>query len=134
MKWLLRTWEEQLVCWLDRLLGFPRERKRFLTAQGYPLNLHAPVSFNEKICWKKIYDRSPVLPVIADKYRVRDYIRGVLGDAEADQVLIPLLAVVDNPEALDFAALPNQFVIKSNHGSGHNLIVSDKSKVDYPAF
>ena len=43
MKWLLRTWEEQLVAGLDRLLGFPRERKRFLKAHGYPLNLKPDV-------------------------------------------------------------------------------------------
>lgn len=134
MKWLLRTWEEQLVAGLDRLLGFPRERKRFLKAHGYPLNLKNPTSFNEKICWKKIYDRNPLLPVIADKYRVRDYVKEVLGEAEANAVLIPLLAVADKPEDLDMSALPNQFVVKSNHGSGNNIIVTDASAFDHDAF
>ncbi|MEX2367141.1 MAG: ATP-grasp fold amidoligase family protein [Pseudohongiellaceae bacterium] len=134
MKWLLRTWEEKLVAGLDRMLGFPRERKRFLKAHGYPLNLKNPTSFNEKICWKKIYDRNPLLPIIADKYRVRDYVRKVLGEAEANAVLIPLLTVVDKPEELDIAALPNQFVVKSNHGSGNNLIVKDKSSFDFESF
>lgn len=134
MKWWLRTWEEQLVAGLDRMLGFPRERKRFLKAHGYPLNLKQPTSFNEKICWKKIYDRNPILPVIADKYRVRDYVKSVLGEAEAERILIPLLAVADRPEDIDFEALPNQFVVKSNHGSGNNLIVTDKSQFDQAAF
>ncbi|MEX1214276.1 ATP-grasp fold amidoligase family protein [Saccharospirillum sp.] len=134
MKWTLRTWEEQLVAGLDRLLGFPRERKRFYKAHGYPLNLKEPTSFNEKICWKKIYDRDPLVPVIADKYRVRDYVREVLGEAEANSILIPLLAVADKPEDLDISVLPDQFVVKSNHGSGNNLLVFDKSKFDFQAF
>ncbi len=134
MKWLLRNWEEQLVAGLDRLLGFPRERKRFLKAHGYPLNLKNPTSFNEKICWKKIYDRNPLLPVIADKYRMRDYVKEVLGTEAAERILIPLLAVASRPEDLDFDALPNQFVVKSNHGSGNNLIVKDKSSFDVAAF
>lgn len=134
MKWLLRTWEEHVVAGLDRLLGFPRERKRFLKAHGYPLNLKNPTSFNEKICWKKIYDRNPLLPVIADKYRVREYVKSVLGETEAERILIPLLAVVDRPEDLDIDALPDQFVVKSNHGSGNNLIVKEKSSFDVESF
>ena len=31
---------------------------------------------------------------------------------------------------IDFDALPNQFVLKANHGCGWNIIVTDKSKFD----
>ncbi|MHA7878151.1 MAG: ATP-grasp fold amidoligase family protein [Saccharospirillum sp.] len=134
MKWTLKTWEERTIAYLDRLLGFPREKRRFLKAHGYPLNLQQPRTFNEKLCWKKIYDRNPVLPVIADKLRVRDYIRNQLGSAEAEDVLIPLLQVMDVPEALDLDALPEQFVIKSNHGSGHNWLVRSKAEFTMNAF
>lgn len=134
MKWLLKTIEERSIARLDRVLGFPRERRRFLKAHGYPLNLENPSTFNEKICWKKVFDRNPLLPIVADKLKVRDYIREVLGAAEAESVLIPLLQVVRDPSALDLESLPDQFVIKSNHGSGNNLLVRDKSQFDQTAF
>jgi len=42
---------------------------------GYEPDLENPVTFNEKIQYKKLNDRDPLLPLTADKYRVRDYIK-----------------------------------------------------------
>ncbi|MDD6147428.1 MAG: ATP-grasp fold amidoligase family protein [Lachnospiraceae bacterium] len=37
----------------------------------------------------------------------------------------------DNPDEIDFDALPNQFVLKCNHNSGLGMcICKDKSKLD----
>lgn len=47
-----------------------------------------------------------------------------------EQYLIPLLGVYDKFDDIDFNKLPNQFVIKCNHGAGWNIIVKDKSKLD----
>ena len=40
------------------------------------------------------------------------------------------MGVYDSFEEIDFDKLPNQFVIKCNHGCGYNIIVKDKSKLD----
>ena len=53
---------------------------------------------------------------------VRDWVKEKIGE----QYLIPLLGVYDKFEDIDFDKLPNQFVIKCNHGSGYNIIVKDK--------
>ena len=95
-------------------------------ATGQYLNLDNPRTFNEKIQWLKLYDSTPLKTRLADKYLVRDWVKEKIGE----QYLIPLLGVYDKFEDIDFAKLPNQFVIKCNHGCAYNIIVKDKSKLD----
>ncbi len=92
------------------------------------LNLDNPKTFNEKIQWLKLYDSTPIKTRLADKYLVRDWVKEKIGE----EYLIPLLGVYDKFDDIDFAKLPKQFVIKCNHGSGYNIIVKDKSKLDLP--
>ena len=40
------------------------------------------------------------------------------------------MGVYDKFDEIDFEKLPNQFVIKCNHGCGYNIIVKDKSTLD----
>ncbi|MBI2055006.1 MAG: hypothetical protein HYT39_02825 [Candidatus Sungbacteria bacterium] len=90
---------------------------------GYPLDLKNPRSFSQRIVWKKIYDRNPLLPIVCDKYRVRQYIKDVLGEEEAEKVLIPLLYASDNPDTIPFDSLSGGYIVKPNHNSGSNIIV-----------
>ena len=94
----------------------------FKMVTGRELNLENPKTFNEKIQWLKLYDSTPLKTRLADKYLVRDWVKEKIGE----QYLIPLLGVYDKFEDIDFNKLPNQFVIKCNHGSGYNIIVKDK--------
>ncbi|GAG80917.1 unnamed protein product, partial [marine sediment metagenome] len=64
------------------------ERQRFKKIHGYELNLDNPKSFNEKVVFKKLFDRDPLLVVTSDKYRVREFIRNRIG-WEAENHLIP---------------------------------------------
>ena len=110
---------------MNRFSNYQLEKRRFYRKLGYPLNLKNPQSFNEKIVWKKIYDRNPLLPITADKYRVRSYLKDVLGEEQANQILIPILYVTDKPKTIPFDRLPSSFIIKPNHASGRSLIVKD---------
>ena len=94
-----------------------------------PLDLKDPQTFNEKIQWMKLYDSTPKKTLLADKYLMRDWIKEKIGE----EYLIPLLGVWDSFDEIDFDALPNQFVLKANHGSGMNIIVTDKThfNIDY---
>ena len=94
---------------------------------GKILNLDHPRSFNEKIQWLKLCDTTPLKTMLADKYKVRSYVCEKIGD----QYLIPIYGVWNDFTEIDFTKLPNQFVLKCNHGSGWNYIVRDKSKIDY---
>ena len=101
--------------------------RKFEALMGAPLHLDAPQTFNEKLQWLKLYDRRPEYTMMVDKYRVREYIAQKIGA----EYLIPLLGVWDSPDEIDFAALPEQFVLKCNHNSGLGMcICKDKSTLD----
>ena len=91
---------------------------------GEELNLKNPKTYNEKIQWLKLYDSTPIKTQLADKYLVREYIKEQIGE----EYLIPLLGVWNNFDEINFNDLPNQFVLKCNHGSGYNIIVKDKTR------
>lgn len=101
--------------------------KKFKAAMGTELDLADPKTFNEKLQWLKLYDRKPEYTMMVDKLKVREYIKEKLGE----EYLIPLLGSWDDPDEIDFDALPNQFVLKCNHNSGFGMcICKDKSKLD----
>ena len=104
------------------------EKKRFKKRTGYDLQLRNPKSFNQKVCWRKINCRDPRLTICADKYAVRGYLTDKLGAQRAEQLLIPLLYETSLPETIPFDALPEEYVVKANHGSGTNIIVEKGAK------
>jgi hypothetical protein len=93
---------------------------------GRKLNLDNPQTFNEKIQWLKLYDRRPEYTIMADKYRVRQFIADKIGE----EYLIPLLGVWDNANDIDFEKLPKQFVLKCNHDQGSVIICKNKDEFD----
>lgn len=116
----------------ETVLAASRERELklwFKLRGGSDLNLENPKTFNEKIQWLKLYDASPLKTRLADKLAVRDWIKEKIGEAYLTRVL----GVWDKFDEIDFDALPDKFVLKTNHGSGFNLVVADKSKFDRAA-
>ena len=63
---------------------------------------------------------------LADKYRVRDYIKG----KGLDSLLVKLYGCWEKADDIDWDMLPNQFVLKVNNGSGDVLVCKDKDKLD----
>lgn len=97
---------------------------------GDIFDLDHPISFNQKIQWLKIYDCQPIKTILADKYLAREWIADKIGA----EYLIPLLGVWDDFDSIDFDSLPDKFVLKTNHGSGWNAVVTDKSQFDKVAY
>jgi hypothetical protein len=85
-----------------------------------------PERFSEKLWNRLLYERDPILTLISDKYRVREYVAKKVGS----KYLVPLLWNGDVPEDIPFDQLPLKFVIKTNHGCGYNIIVKDKTRID----
>jgi len=100
----------------------------FINSVGYFPNIENPKTSNEKIQWYKLYYHDPLITKCIDKILFKDHIKEVLGSEYA----IPLLGVYSNANAIDFDALPNQFVIKANYGSDAReiILVTDKAKLD----
>lgn len=102
---------------------YKRELNEWWKEYGESHNeIDSPQTFNEKIQWLKFYDSTPIKTRLADKYLVRNWVKEQVGE----KYLIDLLGVYDRFEEIDFDILPNQFVLKANHGSGMNIIVRDK--------
>ena len=102
-------------------------KRVFKSSIGRTLDLENPKTYNEKLQWLKINERRPEFTMMVDKYKVRNYIKQVLGE----EYLIPLLGVWDEPDAIDFNSLPDQFVLKCNHNSGRGMcICTNKEELD----
>lgn len=97
---------------------------------GEHLNLDNPVGFNEKQNWLKLHDIHPEYTKLVDKYEVRSVIKELLGDG----YMFPVLGVWERYDDIDFASLPNQFVLKCTHDSQSVKIVEDKNKIDHKEF
>jgi len=95
------------------------------------LNLKNPTTFNEKLQWCKLYyfPKNPLVVQCADKYAVRDHIQ----KEGYESKLVPLLGVWEKTEEINWDALPNQFVLKCNHGCAYNIVCTDKDKLDKKA-
>jgi hypothetical protein len=89
-------------------------------------DLAQPRTFNEKVLWRKVYDRRPVFRTLSDKVAVRDYVAARVGPEH----LVPMLGVFERPKDIPWAELPVPYVIKANHGCGWNLFVLDAAEVD----
>ena len=79
---------------------------------GYKIDWEHPETFCEKLQWLKLYNRNPLYTKLVDKYAVKEYVAGIIGEEH----IIPTLGVWDNPEDIDFDTLPEKFVLKTTHG------------------
>lgn len=95
-------------------------------AEKTNLELEVPRTYNEKIQWLKCYDLVPAKTPLSDKIAVRRWVEEKLGES----CTVPILGIWNSFDEIDFGLLPQKFVLKTNHGSGYNLVVKDKDTLD----
>ena len=122
-KWKLDV-RRQLAAWF---IGDRRYLSRlYYDRFGILPNLDDPSGFNEKILRRILVDRREFMTCLADKLRVRDYVR-----ERAPGLALPRLYWWSSrADDLPFDALPDAFVLKANHGSGFVRIVGSKRATD----
>lgn len=97
-------------------------KQAYTTLFAKNLNSTSPVNFSEKMFTRMINvnrDGDERFTRLADKYLARDYVREKVGES----YLIELLWSGTDPEKIPFDSLPPRCVIKTNHGSGGNIIL-----------
>lgn len=109
-------------------------RLLFRAEMHKPLDLNNCRTMNEKLQWLKLNNRYPELTNYVDKIKVKEYVRGIIGD----KYIIPTLQIWDNPDDITpvcIAILPDSFVMKTNHSGGNTgvAICSDKESFDIEA-
>lgn len=85
--------------------------------------------FNDRIQWTKLFDQSFETVRCTDKILVREHVRERLGPGYCPEIF----QIHDRFEDIDFDALPDQFVIKTNHDFASVLVVKDKDLIDKAA-
>ncbi len=96
----------------------------FYKIHGRFPNLDRPRTFNDKIAWRKLYDRNPRMTDLVDKVKVKEIMARRFGP----DFVIPTLRVYSSADELDFTQPPLSqppYVLKANHGSGMNIFVRD---------
>jgi hypothetical protein len=93
--------------WLQHLLAHRRVPK-----------LKKPITFNDKIGHRKLFQDTRLDSIISDKWLVRDYVASKIGDIYLSKVFFCGGA----PETIQIEQLPERFVMKATHGSGPDFI------------
>src|SRR5260370_28367713 len=105
----------------DRAIATQNFRERF----GRKPNLRNPTTFNEKVVFKMLHDRRPLLTRMADKVHARDYVAEKIGA----QFLSRIYQVCSSADDIDCHNLPPSFVIKRNLGGSMNIFVRNNSSL-----
>lgn len=106
-------------------------RKAYFQWHGKQLNIRTPATWSEKIFCRMLDLNKRTYPLftrLADKYLVREYVRERIGE----EYLVKLIWSGSNPADIPFDALPNKCMIKTNHGSGGNIVYksgSDRAEI-----
>lgn len=98
----------------------------FFVMFGRKANFDAPRTFNEFICARKVRRNEWDLSKYTDKYEVREFVRDTVGDKYLNTCFGAYASFDDIP----FDTLPNCFALRGTHGSGYNIIVTDKASFD----
>ena len=95
-------------------------KKRYFETFGELPDLINPKTINEKIQWLKLYERSTLHKICADKFLVRKHIKTTIGK----EYLIPLIYKTNNVNSLKFENLPKTpIAIKTNHDSSGAFLI-----------
>ena len=94
-------------------------------------DFYNPKTFNEKLNWMKLNYYNPNEKQIIDKCEFKNYIKNKIGE----EYVIPLIAVYDNVNQINFDVLPDKFVIKTTTSGGSTgvQVIKDKNKIDINA-
>ena len=84
-------------------------------------------TIQSKISYLIVHESPDYKSKIVDKIGVHEYAKKVLGK----DICVPILKIYNDANEINFDELPNQFVLKNNHGCGMNIIVNDKSKLNF---
>lgn len=104
-------------------------KKSFRRIFGYELDLKNPQTFNEKINWLKLNQRSNLITLCADKFAVRAFVQDNLN---SDENLIPLVFHTNDYKKITKESLPDfPVIIKANHYSSEVCIIRNKENVNF---
>lgn len=134
IKFLLKKFdiEQEIIYFYNRISCFWKSdeeyyRRAYRKQFNRELNLKNPETFNEKVIKRILFDKKEIYSRLADKYLVREYVRGKIGEG----YLIPMYNFYNSIREIEIEKLPEKFVLKCTHDCKSVFICDDKSKFDF---
>ena len=113
MNFLKKIHRALLIKYAELMTHFSLRKKAGMLYYIYfnkKLNWKNPKDINEKINWLKFYSDTSQWTDLADKIKVRDFIK----DKGLDNCLIPVYGVWNNVDEIEWDKIPDPFVLKTN--------------------
>ena len=104
-----------------------KKRVKYLKKNNILYNESNLTTFQDKINWLIIHDSNELKGNCSDKILLHEYSKKKLGKDICNKIL----KIYENIEEININELPDKFVLKTNHGSGFNIIINNKSNFDY---
>ena len=101
-----------------------KNRIKFLHLLNKTYNESNLVTIEDKLNWLAIHDINKLKGKCSDKILLHYYSKKKIGKDICNKIL----KIYHSPKDISIKELPNQFVIKTNHGSGFNIIVENKKE------
>jgi hypothetical protein len=101
-------------------------RKKYLKKRKKYYNEAKLITFGDKLNWLAIHDVNRLKGNCSDKILLHEYSKKKIGKDICNKII----KIYDNTEQINFDELPDKFVLKTNHGSGFNIIVDNKTNLD----
>lgn len=99
-------------------------RIRYRLIHGIYPDIENPKRLSEKIQYIKLYERSELRRRVADRVKVREFVKERAGENH----LIPQLKLFKSLDMDIWNTLPDHFVLKASHGSGFIRIIRNKKE------
>ena len=102
------------------------KRKNYLKRRNKKYDESNLKTFQDKLNYLMIHESPEYKARIADKIRLSEYSKKILGK----DLCIPIIKIYNNANEINLNELPEQFVIKCNHGSNMNIFCQNKTEFD----
>ena len=107
-----------------KLNYYYKTRTNFLLSLNKTYNESNLVTFEDKLNWLAIHDINKLKGKCSDKILLHYYSKKKIGKDICNKIL----KIYNSVKDINIKELPNQFVLKANHGSGFNIIVENKTE------
>ena len=118
---------QQIVAFICEPFPVLTVKIRYFLRFGRLPNFRHPQDLNEKILYLKLFTDTSQWTRLADKCKVRDYVK----ECGLESMLVPSYGAWERVEDIPFDDLPQKFILKANNGDGKGTNTKiDKAKMN----
>jgi hypothetical protein len=108
--------------------GYRKETREFRAEIGVPPRAAFPVSYNDKMFWRRVFDRNPAFVAYCDKLEAKAIFERCADQAGVEVGIAKTLWVGDDPAELPASLRHSGVVLKMNSGSGRNWFFHERAE------